>query len=119
MRRRIVEYLVLQRHPHLAKKVVATEHVRMPDSQPQSPGLQTAQAHMELKSRVDELPSLIVMQTSSKTFRSIHVNGLTFRVSLNSGFNVCFFTFVFLLPLFDLSGNRYTLTYLGKEYGRL
>jgi len=44
-----------------------------------------------------------------------HVGQLTFNVSLNSGFNVCFFTFVFLLPLFDLSGSKYTLTYLGEE----
>lgn len=40
---------------------------------------------------------------------------LTFNVSLNSGFSVCFFTFVFRFPLFDLSGNKYTFTYL-KEF---
>jgi len=113
--RRIVEYLVLQGHSYLAEEVIAAEHVRMPDRQPQRPCLQAIQTHMELKSRDDEPSSLLIgMHTSSKNILAYIIAQLTFSVSLNSGFNVCFFTFVFLFPLFDLSGNRYTLTYLKK-----
>lgn len=49
LRRRIVEDFVLQGHSNLAKEIVASKHVWMPDCQPQGSGLQSAQTHMELK----------------------------------------------------------------------
>lgn len=56
--RRIIEYLVLQRHSHLAEEIVTAEHVRVPDRQPQCSRLQATQAHMELKTRDDETSNL-------------------------------------------------------------
>lgn len=39
----------------------------------------------------------------------------TLRSSLKTGFKVFFFVFVLRLPLLDLSGRRYTFTYLKIE----
>jgi len=49
---------------------------------------------------------------NNRNGRKASVYNLTLRVSSKTGLRVCFFTLVFRFPLFDLSGSKYTFTYL-------
>ena len=94
----VIEDLSRHLHHDLPEEVVPTKHVAVPHRQPHGSSLDLDQWHLVLKQKITNMRQCC--------YRIKDYCVVTFRISSNMGFSVCFFTFVFLLPALLLSGSK-------------